>query len=155
MRLRFLPLLLLPFLLTSCGTFARRESVQVSLVNVALGESTVWETAVNFTIRIQNELPEPVVMNGAVHKIYLNGTFVGEGLSNERIEVSRLGTATQNVTVHLRNVTMLTKLRGIMDTQAVDYKMTSLLYTESQGRFRAVRESRLNWKDFQPPATVP
>ncbi len=155
MRLRFFPLLLLPFLLTSCATFARRAGVQVTLVNLALGESTVWETAVNFTIRIQNELPEPVVLNGAVHKIYLNGTFVGEGLSNERIEVSRLSTATQNVTVHLRNVTMLTKLRGIIETQAVDYKMTSLLYTESQGRLRAVRESRLDGKDFQPSATAP
>ncbi len=47
MHLRFLPLLLLPFLLTSCATFARREGVQVSLVNLALGESTVWETALS------------------------------------------------------------------------------------------------------------
>ena len=155
MRLRLLPLLLLPLLLTSCSTFARREGVQVSLVNLALGESTVWETAVHFTTRIQNELPEPVVLNGAVHKIYLNGTYVGEGLSNERLEIPRLSTATQNITVHLRTVAMLTKLRGIIDAQAVDYKMTSLLYTESQGRYRAVRKSRLDLKDFQPPATAP
>ena len=155
MRLRFLQLLLLPLLLASCATFARREGVQVSLVNLALGESTVWETAVHFTTRIQNELPEPVVLNGAVHKIYLNGTYVGEGLSNERLEIPRLSTATQNITVHLRTVAMLTKLRGIIDAQAVDYTMTSLLYTESQGRYRAVRKSRLDLKDFQPPATAP
>ncbi len=147
--------MLLPLLLASCSTFARREGVQVYLVNLALGESTVWETAVNFTIRIQNELPEPVLLNGAVHKIYLNGTYVGEGLSNERLEIPRLSTATQSVTVYLRNVTMLTKLRGTIDAQAVDYKMTSLLYTESQGRYRAVRESRLDLKDFQPAGTAP
>lgn len=147
--------LLLALLLCSCATFARREGVQVNLVNLAPGESTVLETAMNFTIRIQNELPEPVVLNGAVHKIYLNGTYVGEGLSNERLEIPRLSTATQNVTVHLRNVTMLTKLRGIIEAQAVDYKMTSVLYTESQGRYRAVRESRLDLKDFQPPRATP
>ena len=155
MRLRFLPLLLLPILLASCATFARREGLQVNLVNLALGESTVWETAVNFTIRIQNELPEPIVMNGAVHKIYLNGTYVGEGLSNERLEIPRLSKATQNVTVYLRNVTMLAKLRGIIDAQAAEYKMTSLLYTENQGRYRAVRESRLELKDFQPAGAKP
>lgn len=155
MRLRFLPLLLLPLLLASCATFARREGVQVSLVNMAFGESTILETAVHFTVRIQNEMPGPVTLNGSVHKIYLNGTYVGEGLSNERLEVPRLSTATQNVTVHLRNVTMLTKLRGIIESQAVDYKMTSLLYTENQGRHRAVRKSRLDLKDFQPPAPAP
>ena len=155
MRIRFLPLLLLPFLLTSCATFARREGVQVSLVNLAFGESTAWETAVHFTIRIQNELPEPVMLNGAVHKIYLNGTYIGEGLNNERLEIPRLSTATQNVIVYLRNVTMLTKLRGIIEAQAVDYKMTSLLYTEGQGRYRAVRESRLDLKDLRLPTAAP
>ena len=155
MRPRFLPLLLLPLLLASCATFARRDGVQVSLVNLAPGESTLLETAVHFTIRIQNELPQPVVLNGAVHKIYLNGTYVGEGLSNERLEIPRLSTATQNVTVHLRNVTMLTKLRGIIDAQAVDYKMTSLLYTENQGRYRAARESRLDLKDLRLPTAAP
>jgi len=155
MRLRFLPLLLWPLLLASCATFAKRDGVQVSLVNVALGESTAWETAVQFTIRIQNERPEPVVMNGAVHKIYLDGTYVGEGLSNERLEIPRLSTATQNVTVHLRNITMLTKLRGIIESQAVEYKMTSLLYTEGQGRYRAVRESRLDLKELQPTSATP
>lgn len=148
-------MLLLPLLLTSCATFARREGLQVSLVNLVPGESTVLETAMHFTIRIQNELPKPVVVNGAVHKIYLNGTYVGEGLSNERVEVPRLSTVTQHVTVHLRNVTMLTKLRGIIEAQAVHYKMTSLLYTEGQGRYRAARESRLDLKDFQPPAPAP
>ena len=153
--IRHLPLALVALMLCSCSTFARREGVQVSLVNLAPGESTVLETAVQFTIRIQNALPEPVVLNGAVHKIYLNGTYVGEGLSNERLEIPRLSTATQNITVYLRNVTMLTKLRGIIDAQAVDYKMTSLLYTERQGRYRAERESRLDWKDFQPPRATP
>lgn len=149
MRLRFLPLLLLPFLLTSCATFARRESVQVSLVNVALGESTVWETAVNFTIRIQNELPEPVVMNGAVHKIYLNGTFVGEGLSNERLEIPRLSTVTQTVVVHLSNFAMLAKVREIVDAQALDYRISSVIHT-AHGRFHAGREGRLDLQEFQP-----
>ena len=142
--------LLLALLFCSCATFARREGVQVSLVNLALGEATVWETELRLTVRIQNELPEALVVDGAVHKVYLNGTYIGEGLSNERLEIPRLSTATQNVTVHLRNISMLTKLRGIIDAQAVDYRMTSLLYTVNQGRYRAEREARLDFKDLQP-----
>ena len=127
--------------------------MQVNLVNMAIGEATVWETAVNFTVRLQNELPDAVIVDGAVHKIYLNGTYVGEGLSNERVEIPRLSTSVQNVTVHLRNVSLFTKLRSIIDAQAVDYKMTSLLYTVIDGSkrtYRAEREARLDFKDFQP-----
>ena len=153
--IRHLPFLLLALLLCSCATFARREGVQVSLVNLALGEATVWETELRLTVRIQNELPEALVVDGAVHKVYLNGTYIGEGLSNERLEIPRLSTATQNVTVYLRNISMLTKLRGIIDAQAVDYRMTSLLYTESQGRYRAERTARLDFKDLQPSPATP
>ena len=153
MKARLLALVLLALLCGSCATFARREGVQVSLVNLALGEATVWETELHLTVRLQNELPEAMIVNGAVHKIYLNGTYVGEGLSNERVAIERLSTRTQNVTVYLRNISMLTKIRSIIATQAVDYKMTSLLYTETgghKGRYRAEREARLDFKDLQP-----
>ena len=147
--------LFLTLLLCSCATFARREGVQISLVNLALGEATVWETELRLTVRIQNELPEALVVDGAVHKVYLNGTYIGEGLSNERLEIPRLSTATQNVTVYLRNISMLTKLRSIIDAQAVDYRMTSLLYTVNQGRYRAERTARLDFKDLQPAPATP
>lgn len=154
MKLKVLLVVLLPLALCSCATFAKREGVQVSLVNLQFVEATVWETALDCTIRIQNELPEPVIVDGAVHKIYLNGTYIGDGLSNERIEVPRLSSATQKVTVHLHNIAILVKLRGIVDTQAADYKLTSLLYTAKQGRFRITHEGRVDSKDFQPAEPV-
>ncbi len=149
-HLNFLTLLTLTLLLCSCATFARREGLQVSLVNMVFGESTVWETTMTFVVRLQNEQPEDLVVDGAVHKIYLNDAYVGEGLSNERVVVPRLSTATQNVTMHLRNVSMLTRVRRMIDAQAVDYRMTSLLYTEKQGRYRAERTARLDFRDLQP-----
>lgn len=155
MKIRLASLFLLAAILCSCATFARRQGVQVSLVNLALGAATVWETELRLTVRIQNELPEALVVDGAVHKVYLNGTYVGEGLSNERLEIPRLSTATQNVTVYLRNISLLTKLRGIIDAQAVDYRMTSLLYTVNQGRYRAERTARLDFKDLQPAPVTP
>ena len=151
MRLRFLPLLLLPLLLASCSTFARREGVQVSLVNLALGESTVWETELHCTVRLLNESPVPLAFDGAVHKIYLNGTYVGEGLINERLEIPRLGTVTQAVVVHLSNFAMLTKVREIVDAQALDYRISSVIHT-ARGRFHAGREGRLDLQEFQPAA---
>lgn len=140
-------------LLCSCASLHKREGLQVSLVNMSVAEASLWETAVIFTVRIQNEMPEPITVDGAVHKIYLNSTYVGEGLSNERLEIPRLSSATQSVTVHLRNVSMLSKLRDIIDQQAVDYRMSSLLYTLSEGRkgrYRAERDARLDLKEFQP-----
>ncbi len=148
------PVLLLT-LLCSCATFAKREGVQVSLVNMVFTSATAWETTAVFTVRVQNEQPEEVVLDGAVHKIYLNGSYVGEGLSNERMTVPRFSTATQEVTVHLRNLSMLMKLRKTIETQAVDYRMTSLIYTVNQGRFRAERAGQVAVKDFQPTPAAP
>ena len=154
MKSKILPLLLLPLWLCSCATFAKREGVQVSLVNLQFGEATVWETTVLCTVRIQNELPEPVIMDGAMHKIYLNGAYIGDGLSNERIDIPRLSSVTQKVTVHLHNISILVKLRGIAEAQAADYKLTSLLYTAEQGRFRTAHEGRIDLKDFRPAQSV-
>ena len=65
------------------------------------GGGGVGEAALNFTIRIENATPDAIVVGGGAHRIYLNGVYVGQGLNNERTEVPRFGTVTQNVAVHL------------------------------------------------------
>lgn len=152
MLTRFASLLVIAFL-CSCATATRREEIKVSLVNMRFGEATVWETTAYFTLRVQNESPLPLVLDGGVHKLYLNGIYIGEGLTNERAEIPRLDSATQTVTVHLRNLSMATRLRSIIESQAVDYRLSSKLYLLENGRTSRCRlssEGRLDVKDFQP-----
>ena len=99
----------------------------VRLVDVEFGEATLLETSIRFTLRLVNETPEALAVQGAVHKIYLNGLFVGEGLSDEAVTVPRLGTATQTVTVHLSHLLLATRIRPLIESKRFDYLIASEL----------------------------
>jgi LEA14-like dessication related protein len=145
--------LFLCVLICSCATFQPREDIDVALVNVRLGETTVWETTAYFTVRVSNASPEPLTVNGSAYRFYLNGLNIGQGLSDERLEVPRLSSATQEVPVHLRNLSMATRIRPILESRAIDYRVDSTLYLGDSNwprRCRVAREGRLALEDFQP-----
>lgn len=144
----FLPLLLLSVFLGGCATV---DHVNVSLVNVRFTDATVLETTAVFTVRINNETPGPLMLDGAVHRIYLEGLYVGEGLSNEKLEVPRLSSVTQNLEVHLSNLRLATRIKPIIESKIFDYKVRSVIYTQpSGGKFHVSSEGRLDLRDFQP-----
>lgn len=121
----------------------------VSLVNVRFIQATVLETSGVFTLRLNNETPDPLLLKGGVHKIYLNGLYVGEGLSNEPLEVAGLTSATQSVTVHLSNLALATRVKPLIESRVFDYRVESVLYSTA-GRLRIRSEGRLDLRDFQP-----
>ncbi|HMP82436.1 MAG TPA: hypothetical protein PKA41_06975 [Verrucomicrobiota bacterium] len=141
-------LALLPLFLAGC---ASQSPVSVGIVNVRLTEVTAFETTATFTLRFSNESPEPVELIGGVHKIYLNGFYVGKGLSSESLTVPRLDTAKQEVTVHLNNISMITRIKPVIESKAFDYRIQSLLYGGSKwNRMRTTSEGRLTLDDFTP-----
>ncbi len=149
--------LLVVLLLTSCATAPDQGAFDVSVVNVTSGEATLWETRLEFVVRLQNATPNSVTLEGAAHKIYLNGTYIGQGLSNERVEVPRLGTTTQTVAVLLKNLTLMRKLIefGHSQNQTVTYRVDSTLYTSGGGmfarKFRAMKEGGLDLRSLSLP----
>lgn len=112
----------------------------VSLVDIEFTDLTVFETTGEFTVRLGNENPEPMVINGGVFRLYLNGVKVGKALSSERVEVPRLGTATQKVSLHVNNVTLVTRLVSLMDQPVLDYQIRTRLFLET-----AYGQRRLNF----------
>lgn len=140
-------------LLCGCRTF---EPPTVSLVNAHFTQATIFETTAEFTLRLNNATPEGLILSGAAHKIYLNGLCVGDGLSNAEIEVPRLTSATQQVTVHLSNLVLATRLKPIIESRSFDYRIQSIFYgRQPAGRARTVSEGRLDLKDFQPTPREP
>jgi len=121
--------------------------VDVALVNVRLASATMWETTAEFVVRIDNERPDPLVVDGAVHKILLNGRYLGKGLSNERVEIPRLSSTTHTVTVHLRNFAMAARIHELVEGRALDYRMESVIYAapgSGHARVRVLKEGRLD-----------
>lgn len=156
---RALALASLGLLLSSgCVTRPETEDFDVTLVNIASEGNSggLGEAALRFTLRLQNATPEPVTLTGAAHKIYLNGVYVGQALSNERVEVPRLGTTTGEVTVHLSTFRLTRAFYGMYREQKASYRVISTLYgTRSTLRTRKEGSVDLRGLNLPPPATNP
>lgn len=139
--------------LAGCATFRPPEGLAVSLVNARLVEATVLETTAVFTVRLENERAEDIRLEGGVHKFYLGGVYIGQGLSNEHLAVPRLASVTQQVTVHLRNLALARRVKPMLEQRKADYRVDSVLYLERSGRTARVRVSnsgQVDLREFQP-----
>jgi len=140
-------------LLCGCN---RNDGPAVSLISVRFQDATVLETTATFVLRLSNEQPAPWQMNGSVHKIYLNGLYVGKGMSDESVTVPRLSTVTNNLTVHLSNLAMATRLKSVIESKRFEYRIQSTFYGQTwPSRSRSVSEGVLDLKDFTPTPETP
>ena len=127
-------LLLISTLLFGCASFDLAKP-DVTLVNLEFTDLTLFETSGVFTVRLANENPEPLTVSGGVYNLYLGGWKIGKGLSDHTIEVPALGTATDDVELHLSNLAMATQIRSIYETGVFDYRIKAKIYVErSYGR---------------------
>jgi LEA14-like dessication related protein len=123
----------------------------VTLVTVRFQTATALETTATFTIRLSNDAPEAHEFTGSAHKIYINGLYVGKGLSDTNITVPRLGTITQDITVHLNNLALATRLKAIIEAERFDYRVQSVFYGKGPfGRMKSETDGKLDLKDFTP-----
>lgn len=155
MKANLLIILCLSLLLGACATQKADKSIDVSLVNVQFENATVLETTARFTVRIQNATPEAFLLEGGEHRIYINGHYIGIGLSNTSTAVPRLSSVTLPVEVYLRNLSMAVRLKPIIESKSMDYKLKSTLYVRMNSHAKSVKvanEGRLDMRDFQPEA---
>jgi LEA14-like dessication related protein len=137
----------------SCATSKLAGCMEVSLVNLRFEEMTPFETTAIFTIRVQNQAADPLGVEGGVHKIYLDGQYIGSGVCNETLEIARLAEGIQTVKVHLGNLAMARLVKRIVEEKRVDYRLDSRIYAKYEGRSTTVGVSRtgsVDLKDFQP-----
>ena len=133
-----------------CGC-RRAPGPAVNLVSVHFKDATALETTTVFTIRLSNDAPEARQFSGSAHKIYLNGLYVGKGLSDAVIDVPRLGTVTQDITVHLSNLALVTRLKSVIEAKRFDYRVQSTFYGKGWlDRMSSESEGKLELKDFTP-----
>ena len=157
-RLNTLFLILLLPCLASCVTRQAGKDLLVSLVNVRFTEATALETTAEFAIRIQNASPDTLRLEGGTHRIYLNGHFVGQGSSGDIMDVPRFGDTMQTVRVYLRNLSLATGVKSILEGKAFDYRLKSGLYTvqgQTRRKLDVTSEGHLDLRDFEPTRLQP
>lgn len=151
-------LLILPVVFAGCSALLPVEPPDVTLVNLKFSDLTVFETTGVFTVRISNSNPQPLTIDGGVYRLYLNGLNVGKALSSARIEVPRLGSATDDVTLHINNLAAATRLGQILEGGDLDYRIKAKLFVEGTfgtRRISSVYEGRFSFGDSRTDAPPP
>ncbi|HOX02484.1 MAG TPA: hypothetical protein P5555_06980 [Candidatus Paceibacterota bacterium] len=145
----------LALVLTSCATIREQPALTVELADLRLRNATLWETTGEMMVRIENAEPDPIRLAGGAHRIYLNGEYVGQGLTHEALEIPGLGTASQAIAVHFRNLALVGRLRPMLESAQFDYQIHSRLYgiVGSRDRRWSVSSSgRLDLRGLARPA---
>ncbi len=124
------------------------------LANVQPGTGGgVGDVAMDFIIRLENSSPEPLTVDGGSYKIYLNETYIGQGLSNQKIELPRLASQTVIATVHLSTFRLMGSLYRILKSHQVTYRLEGSIYAARPGGtslvYRARREGTVNLDEIQ------
>jgi len=114
--------------LTGCGSGGKLGGVSVTVMGLRSAQPGLQESQAVLTVRYVNENVVPVGLSSTRHKLYLNGTYVGQAVSSEAVGLPQLSTVTKDVTVALNNASMIGLLRGMAANPQAGYKLESVLY---------------------------
>ena len=152
---------ILPFLavlaltVAGCATVESFTAPDVTLVDIKFEDLTLFETSGTFTVRLSNENPDPLAVDGAVYKLFLGGQKVGRALSDARVEVPRLGSTVYEVDVFINNVALVTRLLTLGQDKGLDYTIKGKLYVERPYGLKRMRFSRDGRIDFSGEGATP
>lgn len=128
---------------TGCATLTQRGTLGISVVNLKPKQASLFETSAELTLRYTNESAQPLPLAGSAHKLYLNGSYVGRAVTDERVTIPGLGTTTQTVVVYLENLTLIRKAAELSgsDAPVVAYRLDSRLHPVEGGGLGGLRLS--------------
>ncbi len=133
--------------LTGCATLGPAPP-EITLVDLQFTDLTLFETSGIFVVRLSNENPEPLSVEGGVYTLYIDGIRVAKGLSDHRFAVPPLNSVTDEVEVRLSNLAMATRLQSIFDRGAFDYEIRAKVYVGSSYGRRTLRMEKTGFFDF-------
>ncbi len=121
-------LVIAAFAASGCVTTEPMEPPGVTLVDLDIVDATLFESTLDVAVRISNDNPEPIIIDGAVIKLELNGIKVGKGASDERLELPRLGSVVRRVELHMNHLALATRIKGIIEAKVLNYGVTGKVY---------------------------
>jgi LEA14-like dessication related protein len=116
------------FILAGCSGPSFRGSMSVSLVDFRPTEASLLESRGTLTLRFTNESIAPLGYSGSSHKLYLNGKYVGKGVSDRPFGIPPLNTVTQEITINLENIALVRQLVSVRDSQSASYRLESVFF---------------------------
>lgn len=149
------PLTVIALLFAGCGSGGKLGGVAVDVVTIRSAQPALLETEVVLGLRYTNENVVPVGFGGSRHKFYLNGTYIGQAVSNRPVGLAPLTTGTQDVTVMVKNGALLNVLRNLSQQPQASYKIESVLLVtagEDRMEIKTQREGAVDLTGLLPAA---
>ena len=126
--------------LAACSTMPKEyETLRVHIADMTPKDMAIFEQRFDVTLRIQNPNDAEFSINGLRFDIELNGREFANGMSGQRITVSRFGSEVVNTEVFttlgsfLRQIKELSAANG----QKVRYRLKGTAFVDSPGIFKA------------------
>ena len=139
--MKVLVLLLGTLCLAACSAFVPKlESPQLSVVNVELLKSTIWEQRLRVHMRVQNPNDRALPVAGLVYSIEVAGQELAHGAANDSFIVPALGESefATDVAANVAGALITLLSRGHdAAANAVDYRIVGKV-TLSQGMLRSI-----------------
>lgn len=123
----------------ACTTLPRGGGIGVTVADVRPLQASLLESSIALTLRLTNEALQPLTLAGSSHRLFLNGSYVGRAVSNERLTLPPLGTATQTVTVYLENLTLVRKAAELSNAPKINYRLESRLHPADGDGFGSIK----------------
>lgn len=149
------PLVVLALLAGGCTSGTKLGGLGVDVVTIRSAQPDLLETEVVLGLRYTNENVVPVGFRGSRHKFYLNGTYIGQAVSNQPVGLAPLSTGTQDVTVMVKNGALLGVLRTLSQQSQASYRIESTLFVtagEERMEIKSRREGSVDLAGILPVA---
>ncbi len=144
--------LVLTLLCVGCAALEPTAQPDLTLVDLRISDVTLFETSAEFTLRISNENPDPLKLQGGAFKIDLQGIKVGKGLMSQAVEVPGFDSVTVDVPVHISHLALASRLRSVLEGGKVSYRLRATLYRETAMGRRRLRSVGSGIFDLSPQA---
>ena len=135
--LLFVSLLGLCVLLTGCGGVPKVGGFTVSVAGFRAIEAASPVNRAVITLRFTSENLVALAFSGSSHKLYLNGSYVGQVKDETPLGLPPLGTATHDVTFTLENPGVVRQ--GLSLSDQASYRLESVLYYDDLGEKHQVK----------------
>ena len=142
---------LLPLSLLACATLQGFAKPELTLVNLRWKDFTVLESTIELEVRLSNENPETLVVDGGLLNLYLDGDLIGKGSTGETFEIPRLESVTQKFLVHVSHLNAIHRIKTIHENKRVDYAIKGELYVRRGSGTTKVKVAQvgdLDMRDF-------
>ena len=127
--------------LTACSAFAPKlETPRLSVVNVEMQESGLWEQRLKVRMRVQNPNERALPIKGLSYKLELAGQDFARGLTDASFSVPAMGEAEFDMNVTANMAAALVKLLGKRDdslAESLPYRIVGKV-SLSEGVLRSI-----------------